>query len=246
MKKVVSISDRRACRWTPNIIEAISRHLPDMARTLQGVKLNSRILHDGESLGPVVDSVHVVVSGCLKKTRIDVAGDAHIDGFYYPGDMISTDTGEPGQCSVFAAYDTVCLASLPVCVLSHLDNTDLYTLVVSGLSDQLVRANTLSFYVTQKSAAVRLAWFLHTLWSRNAGASSASDNNDVYMPMPRADIASYLGLAAETVSREFTRLSQKSVIAVDKRTVHINRIKDLAINAHIASDNITPARALSH
>ncbi|MEO6103174.1 MAG: helix-turn-helix domain-containing protein, partial [Pseudoxanthomonas sp.] len=63
----------------------------------------------------------------------------------------------------------------------------------------------------RRTATERTASFLVTLrdrWKRINGQSA-----HVALPMTRADIADYLGLTVETVSRSFTRLRQENLIA---------------------------------
>jgi CRP/FNR family transcriptional regulator len=68
-------------------------------------------------------------------------------------------------------------------------------------------------------AEARLARFLFDMGQRLArfGFSSRAFR----LPMSRADIASYLGLSIETVSRAFTSLSARGIIAVDRHSICI-------------------------
>ena len=63
------------------------------------------------------------------------------------------------------------------------------------------------------------------------------------LPMSREDIAHYLGLALETVSRGFTRLQDDGVIAVHGRRIEIVDAEALERLAHGDVDGETPLRA---
>jgi len=63
----------------------------------------------------------------------------------------------------------------------------------------------------RKTAAERLASFLSDI-HRRTGMGEAHDAKLVPLPMSRSDIADYLGLTKETVSREFTRLRTSRII----------------------------------
>ena len=72
-----------------------------------------------------------------------------------------------------------------------------------------------------KSAQQRIAWFLLSMAER-----SGSDADDfVNLPMTRTDIADYLGMALETVSRAIGQLKRKGVISLENvsRIVFLNR-----------------------
>jgi CRP-like cAMP-binding protein len=71
-----------------------------------------------------------------------------------------------------------------------------------------------------KSAEERVAGFLLEMAGRKPGAAGA-----IELPMSRQDIADYLGLTIETVSRTFTQLAQSGTIALEssRRVVFRNR-----------------------
>jgi len=74
--------------------------------------------------------------------------------------------------------------------------------------------------VTTKTASVRLAWFLEHLRQR-VQSQPPGGLTEIELPMPRADIAHYLGLASETVSRELSSMSRRKIIRVDNRIIRI-------------------------
>jgi CRP/FNR family transcriptional regulator, anaerobic regulatory protein len=69
------------------------------------------------------------------------------------------------------------------------------------------------------NARQRLALFLLDLSERFAAAGGAADVFE--LPMLRADIGSYLGLALESVSRAFSALQQQGVIRVRQRRIEL-------------------------
>jgi CRP/FNR family transcriptional regulator len=73
--------------------------------------------------------------------------------------------------------------------------------------------------IGRKVALERLAIFLHSLSQRLERVRR--DPNVFVLPMSRRDLASYLGLVVETVSRLFSRLSELGVIAVERKTIRI-------------------------
>ncbi len=73
--------------------------------------------------------------------------------------------------------------------------------------------------VGRRTARERLALFLHGLSERLE--SGGYSGTDFCLSMCREDIANYLGLALETVSRLLTKLADDGVIRVERRRVHI-------------------------
>lgn len=77
-----------------------------------------------------------------------------------------------------------------------------------------------------KSATEKLASFLSVLATRIGKPLGAYTK--FVLPMPRSDIADFLGLTPETISRVFTRLRKQGTIAIDKvNTVTVLNSDDL-------------------
>jgi CRP/FNR family transcriptional regulator len=161
--------------------------------------------------GDPKDHVYQVEKGtvCLYKTLPD--GRRQIVDFAYPGDFIGL--GSPGD-HVFSAQAITltrlrCLPAGPLHEMAAHDpriGMQLY----SALSDQLLAARDLLLTVGQRNATERLAALLLAMARRNE--RSGADPGRIALPMTRADIADFLSLTIETVSRTFTKLRQSGVI----------------------------------
>jgi CRP-like cAMP-binding protein len=168
--------------------------------------------------GDVADRIFEVASGVLRLTRIMEDGRRQVIAFGYPGDTV----GFPSD----GLYHTDCDALVPTTLVVHrrryLDapNGDL------GLHQRLLRAALREISGMQdhfmmlgrKSSIEKLASFLQVLTDRVG--EPLGDFNQVTLPMTRADIADFLGLTTETVSRTFTQLRKSQIIAID----HVNTI----------------------
>jgi hypothetical protein len=84
--------------------------------------------------------------------------------------------------------------------------------------------------LSRRQASERIAMFLQGLGERFHRIGQPGD--DFQLPMSRDEIARYLGLALETVSRGFTRLHDDGVIEVRGRRVRIVDAKGLQAIAH--------------
>jgi CRP/FNR family transcriptional regulator len=84
--------------------------------------------------------------------------------------------------------------------------------------------------LVRKQASERIGLLLHSLGERLAHIGQSG--TDFRLPMSRQDIARFLGLAIETVSRGFARLQEDGVIATAGRRVEILDVAELDRMAH--------------
>jgi CRP/FNR family transcriptional regulator len=161
--------------------------------------------------GDAKDHVYVVEKGtvCLYKTLPD--GRRQIVDFAYPGDLIGL--GAPGD-HVFSAQAITLtrLRCLPAGLLHEmaLHDPQVGMQLYRALSDQLLAARDLLLTVGQRNATERLGALLLALSRRNE--RNGADPTEISLPMTRADIADFLSLTIETVSRTFTKLRQSGII----------------------------------
>ena len=172
--------------------------------------------------GDAKDHVYLVEKGtvCLYKTLSD--GRRQIVDFAYPGDLIGL--GAPGD-HVFSAQALTLtrLRCLPAGLLHEMARQDpqvgmqLYRV----LSDQLLAARDLLLTVGQRNATERLGALLLALSRRNERYDA--DPARIALPMTRADIADFLSLTIETVSRTFTKLRHAEIIDLAQSSLVIIR-----------------------
>ncbi len=159
-------------------------------------------------------------SVCLYKTLPD--GRRQIFGFAYAGDFVSLDCIEVHSYSA-QALGLTRLRCLPAQVLKDIGRSDpeVGLQLYAALSDQLMAARDLLSTVGQRSAAERLAGLLMALSRRNA--RGGGDALKIQLPMRRLDIADFLSLTIETVSRTFTKFRQDGLIDLAGSSVVIVR-----------------------
>ena len=94
---------------------------------------------------------------------------------------------------------------------------------------QLEEAQNMMMTLSKKSAGEKVAAFLVMLAKRQGRIEQASEAEvDVPLPMSRLDIADYLGLTIETVSRRLTVLKSEGIIELpDRRSAHICHMGEL-------------------
>lgn len=199
--------------------------------------LTRHCLHKGEHLHRVGDrlsALYRVRAGILKCYRVTEEGEELVLGFYMADDICGFDAlAERCATSNVAALDSTNLEVLPIKVLFAADgNSDLQRQVMHDMSRELQRFSRM-LQMERCSAEQRLASFLleHSAYEQRRGCLA----NDFVLPMPRRDLARYLHLATETVSRVFSRLQRAGFLAIDRNHVVIDDFAGLGAAAESLS-----------
>ena len=156
------------------------------------------------------DYLYQVISGAVRSYRLLDDGRRQISAFHLPGDVFGIEAGELHLSSAEAICDAHILVVKRSAVMARAEHENelarqLWTLTVREL--QRVQEHSL---VLIKSAEERVAGFLLEMAGRNARGGAA-----IELPMSRQDIADYLGLTIETVSRTITQLVQSGTIVLE-------------------------------
>lgn len=194
------------------------KQLDDLVRRRRSVARGERIFRPGDSLV----ALYVPREGAFKSVSLSEDGEAQVLGFHLPGELIGLDALGSGthRCEgVALTPSTVC--EVPFEGLSSI------AAQVPGLQRQLLRVigqsvgrdNEHAGMLVRRHAHERIAAFLHALGERMARIGESG--SVMRLPMSRDEIAGFLGLAIETVSRGFTRLQELGLIAVLGRRVEI-------------------------
>jgi CRP/FNR family transcriptional regulator len=205
-----------------------------------------RILHRGDHLFRTAEefqNIYMVRSGAIKTYVILQGGEEQVIGFHTPGDIVALDAIESGRyvCNAMV-LDTSCVCPLPYDALCRLSarSPETQRRLIEKMSRKIVDHEGLLLILGQKTAEQRTAAFLlhHSNKQRQLGLSEV----DINLPMSRADIASYLALAVETVSRVLTRLQESGLLNVQRSRVQLLDLDNLAIIAEETMEASFPAR----
>jgi CRP-like cAMP-binding protein len=176
---------------------------------------NSEIFGEGEP----AEYVYQVVRGAVRSYRVLSDGRRQINAFHLPGDVFGLEPGEDHHCSAEAISDAVVLVVRRSLVLKYAArNAEVGRQLWSLTAGQLSRAQNHALLLI-KSAQERVAAFLLEMAERLVAKGT------VELPMSRQDIADYLGLTIETVSRTLTQLAGNATIQLlaSRRIVLRNR-----------------------
>lgn len=192
-----------------------------------------RFLEAGQALFHVATPlVHMflIASGSLKSIVIDEDGNEQVMDFHLPGEVLGVDALGHDLHRVTA----IALEDTEVCELNsqRLRTGARSSLVASQgflrvLGRSMGRDQDHLELLGRRQALERLSLFLHKLAARRRRLGLAHDH--YRLSMSRQDIASYLGLVIETVSRCFTVLQEEGVIEVNGRDLHILQPERLGV-----------------
>ena len=169
--------------------------------------------------GDPFEAIAAVRAGTVKTYQIDRDGHEHVQGFHLPGEVIGLNAidGDRYPCNA-VALDTVMLCRFSFPKISVLATR------VPGLQKQLFRLlsrdiGRAALLAGDWSADQRMAAFLVGVSRRLAARGFSSSR--FQLTMPRTDIANYLRLAPETVSRVLRRFQEDRLLQVDRRELEL-------------------------
>ena len=165
------------------------------------------------------DYVYKVISGSVRTYKILSDGRRQIGGFYLAGDIFGLQFTDEHSFSAEAITDAKVLVVKRSAVTALAARDGAIARELFDISSRELRRMHNRVLLLIKSAQERVASFLLEMAERVAGG------NVVELPMSRQDIADYLGLTIETVSRTLTCLESAAAIEVptSRRIVLRNR-----------------------
>jgi CRP/FNR family transcriptional regulator len=179
-------------------------------------------------------SIYAVRSGSIKTYNLTEDGREQVTGFFLPGEIVGLDAiGEAVHTCSARALETTSVCEIPFEELERVGER------IPALTHQLLRImskemhhdQVLLMLLGKRAADERLAALLLNLSQRygQRGYSSSEFN----LSVSRHDIANYLGLAVETVSRLFSRMQEDGMLAVRSRHVRLTDIDKLRALARV-------------
>ena len=168
--------------------------------------------------GDARKTVYQIEIGAVSLYRTLADGRRQIFDFALSGDFVGLDNCTVQSCSA-QALGLTRVRCMPAGFLKEAGRSDpqLGLQLYETVSEQLMAARDLLSTVGQRSAVERLAGLLVAMSRRNA--RNGEDQRLINLPMTRSDIADFLSLAIETVSRTFTRFRQDGLIELSHHTL---------------------------
>lgn len=202
--------------------------LDDIVERKLPLKKNQHLFNTGDSF----NALYAIRAGIIKGYSFSDSGEEMIHGFYLPGDVLGIDA----LADKHHQYNAVAIDSASVCNLPFDQLTDL-AIQIPNLNQQIftvmskeVNEGRLhSELLTKRNADQRVAQFIWHMAERYQSRGYASD--EFRLSILHRDVALYLGLTPETVSRILAKFHADNVVTWKKKEVKIHNaivLQDLA------------------
>ncbi|MFA9461347.1 helix-turn-helix domain-containing protein [Thiohalorhabdus methylotrophus] len=206
------------CDTCSNRTACLAGHLEDSdRRALDARIMRGRPLGKGEDAFEQNDAfeyLYLLRSGLMETFHTDSKGQATITGFHLPGDILGLDAIAQGRHTETArALDTTSICALPFTAALSGRTGGLYAELLRAMSQRIARNGTRHRLFSRRSALYRIAHFLAELHTRTPSSSASAAT----FRIPKRDLANFLGLAPETLSRGLARLHELELVEVSKR-----------------------------
>jgi CRP/FNR family transcriptional regulator, nitrogen fixation regulation protein len=201
--------------WMPQPPPAANHNVAEAGKgaVLLRLDADSRIYAEGDP----ATSFYKVLTGVMRTCKFLSDGRRQVDAFYGPGDVFGFEAGAQHRLTAEAVSD--CLVTVyrrqdPEALKTA--DAELVQTLLAHAMQSLERARDHSLLLGRGSAAQKLAAFLLDMAERWPGKEV------IELPMSRVDIADYLGLTIETVSRTLTQFERDQLIELSTvRRIHL-------------------------
>ena len=234
---ITAFGTGRACQACLGLNYLGEQKLNELPWTRRKLAPRQHVFHQGDDQG----YVYLVKSGFVRLYSLLSNGRCQIIGFKSADDFVALEYDPKHRFSAQAVTATE-LRSVPTAAFYAAASADPLFLfkLYKAVCEDLTRAHDLVVTLAKRDAEGSMAAFLLDVDAR-AAARSAKDEF-VSLPMLRGDIADYLGLTNETVSRIFTIFKKRQLIEVRGR--HglrlLNRPALRGISERIATEKRSP------
>jgi len=179
---------------------------------------NDYLYHQGDK----AFAIYAVRSGSVKTFIESPNGDEQIVSFHLPGELLGLDGFQDDihTCSA-VVLETTSMCELPLVKIEELCHTlpNLQRQMRRIMGKEVSDDHAMLLLLGKMGAEEKVATFLLSISKRMQERHWKAD--EFMLSMPRQDIANYLGLAVETVSRLFAHYQDEGTIKVDRRHITI-------------------------
>lgn len=216
-----------------NLSEEETHELEQIVQRSNPIRAGEHLFRAGEPFRAVA----AVRTGCFKNYLINEEGEEQVLDFHLPGEIMGLDAIHDGtHRSNCVALDTSAVCSLSFGSLSNLARKlpALQSELFDIMSHRIGDLETMS---GNHAADQRFARFLESLSRRYSRRGYSA--REFTLAMSRRDIANYLRLATETISRILARMQKAGILKVQRKQI---RILDVDALHAIAEGAVEPSK----
>ena len=158
-----------------------------------------------------------VVRGVVRTSKLTFDGRRQVGDFYYPGDLMGLEPGPLHRFAAEALTECELQAVRRSAVRAYAGEAEVDRAILEATAREMDRLQDHIVLLGRRSARERVATFL-------LGLAQREPAGHVDMPMGRQDMADYLGLTIETVSRMLTQLQGEAIVEFPSiRRFHVRK-----------------------
>lgn len=207
---------------------------PEQLVELSKHAFKHKVLRGEEIVGDAetVTTYSNILTGVAKLSKTMPDGRQQIVGLQFAPDFLGRPYDDESRLNVEAATDLK-LCSFPKTAFDRMmeQTQGLEKRVFQQTLRELDEARDWMLTLGRKTATEKVASFLLMI-ARNFDPTRAGSVTVAFdLPLPRADIADFLGLTIETVSRQMTKLAASGVVSVQGRHVEVRHVDRLSVLA---------------
>lgn len=227
---------RSICTGCPSLAKGLCGALGDAELCRLGSVSWHRRFRAGDVIhveGEVPPSFCAIISGVVKLLKSLPNGSQQIVGLFGPGDFLGRPFGGEARATAIAASE-VEICWFPRATVESLAASSgaVKDWLLEYVSDELEKAHEWIVLLGRMTAEQKMAVFLLSVMRTTAAGKAAAGPTreiTIELPLSRTEIADYLGLTIETVSRQIARLRERNVISAgNTRSVVVHRPDVLA------------------
>jgi CRP/FNR family transcriptional regulator, anaerobic regulatory protein len=174
-----------------------------------------------------IKNLFFVKSGSVKSVYFNQNGDQQIINFHYPGEIIGLahlNHSYHSSSAITLEKSVICAFSLRFILANCEKHPNLLTNILKRFNAELKHRHESLLSINHRIASKRLGNFLLDVINRQF--LTRNKPIELHLTMSRADMANYLGLAPETVSRVLSKYEKSGLIFANKKKVRINNLDE--------------------